>query len=464
MRFVLRILFVATYFLVALSRLAHAGDSHRPNVFLITIDTLRADHVGCYGYRRNTTRHIDWLATRGVVFDVAVAQSPWTLPSMASLLTSRYPPELGVVHKDSSLPAQARTAPWYFRRAGYRTAAFVSGAWLMARGRRGRGFDRDFETFEYVREGERAGGISARVLHWLDRVKEQPFFVWVHYFDVHSDYDPPLPPGATQDRFEGDRRLGTTDYLKTVVHGLVTPTKKELERIEALYDTEIAYTDSEIGRVLGMLHERGMIDDTVVVVAADHGEEFMDHGSMLHTLTLYEELVRVPLVISYPAVLPSGHRVPYQVENVDVLPTLLELAGIGGETAMRGSSLVPLADVRAGRTAPRAFSHTDLTSYLSPHLYMSIPLEQRFETLFSLRTPRHKIVYSRSRDEFRLFDLVDDPGEKSDIYDEGNAAHRHLRDDLCAWVGEMDLPQVTPATISISDEETGQLRALGYLD
>src|SRR5712692_7602395 len=289
----------------------------RPNVLLVTIDTLRADHLGCYGHGGAATPTIDALAARGVRFVTAIAHVPLTGPSHASILTGRTP--LGHGFRDNGgyvIPAEAKTAAEDFRQAGYRTAAFVSGFPLDRRF----GFDRGFDAYDdHLPKGndprrtpyvERlADATTDAALRWLGSPvpagAPASFFLWVHYYDPHAPYE---PPAALADRFRA-----------------------------APYDGEIAFVDAQLARLLRGLEEKGALARTVVLVTADHGEALGEHGEDTHGLFVYDATLRVPWIMAGPG-LPSGRVAGVVARGIDVLPTLLDYAGLPMPAEIEGRS------------------------------------------------------------------------------------------------------------------------------
>ncbi|UCE86438.1 MAG: sulfatase, partial [Deltaproteobacteria bacterium] len=309
----------------------------RPNVVLVTIDTLRADHCGTYGYERPTTPRLDALAARGAVFDAAYAVSATTLPSAATILTSLPPNEHGVMKNGWVLPERVDTMAEILASHGYDTAAFVSSFVLERRFGTAQGFaayDDDFtgadassrirnwEGHDLTAPYDRRGHQTAdRAIAWLKtRQSHAPFFLWLHWFDPHSPYDPPQP---YRDRFARPDAASQKD------------------RWIDLYDGDVRFADEQLGRVLAALDAVAPAERTLTVVVGDHGEGLLDHGWLEHGVHLYEEAVRVPLVVHWPGRI-RPQRVPHPVGLVDVLPTLLGLVELPTHAALRGTDLAPI--------------------------------------------------------------------------------------------------------------------------
>jgi arylsulfatase A-like enzyme/Tfp pilus assembly protein PilF len=385
----------------------------------VTIDTLRADHVGCYGYPGAATPTLDGLAARGVRFATAVSHAPLTGPSHACLLTGLTP--LGHGFRDNggfALPPSVKTAAEDFRQAGYRTAAFVSGFPLDRRF----GFDRGFETYDdhLPRGNDRrrtpyverfADATTDAALRWLGTAPPAPFFLWVHYYDPHAPYE---PPGALAERFRN-----------------------------APYDGEIAFVDTQLARLLRALEEKGALAGTVVLATADHGESLGEHGEGTHGLFVYDSTLRVPWIVAGPGV-AAGRVSATVARGIDVLPTLLDYAGLPGRPAIEGRSLRPAVEGREMSDAP-AYAET-----LYPER------EFGWAPLHALRTARFKLIDAPHAE---LYDLAADAKETTNRLREQAAPAEELRRKL-----ELALSRPAPAAAAQVDPETAErLGALGYV-
>lgn len=401
-----------------------APPGERPNVLLVTIDTLRADRVGCYGHAGASTPTLDGLAARGVRFATAVAHVPLTGPSHASILTGLGP--LGHGFRENAgfvLPAQVRPGAEDFREAGYRTAAFVSAFPLDRRF----GFDRGFETYDdHLPKGndprrtpyvERfADATTDAALRWIAApgfvaAPGRPFFLWVHYYDPHAPYE---PPGEFATRFRN-----------------------------APYDGEVAFADQQLGRLLRALEERGVLARTLVVAMSDHGEGLGEHGEGTHGLFVYDSTLKVPFIVAGPAV-AAGRVAPAVARGIDVLPTLLDYAGLKLRPELEGRSLRPAIEGREMSDAP---------------VYAETLYPQRefgWAPLFAWRTARHKMIQA-PRPE--LYDLVADPGETDNQAGRENARLAEMRQKLEAALSR---PAVSAAA-EVDPEAAERLRALGYV-
>lgn len=446
-----------------LSTLACPSPITPRNVVLISIDTLRADHLGCYGYDRQTTPHLDSLAARGVRFERAFTVASWTLPAHMSLMTSRYPHGHGVERQDQSLAKDVTVLAELLKTEGVRTGGVISWFFVSAR----YGFDRGFEEFfELLPEKEdlsayrKAEDVIDTAIDWLGGrgAERRPFFLFVHLFDPHIDYS---PPSAYAERFRaGDSTIdGSYASLQPYIRGLrenaprIDP--EDLKAVVALYDAEVRYVDDQIGRLLATLEEMGLADSTLVVVTSDHGEEFDDHGSMEgHQWTLYDEVLRIPLILRAPGG-PAARVEQRLAEIIDIAPTILDWMGIAPPDEFLGASLL---------------SSPGLESAGREWVFSKI---ERFNSKQAVRSANHKLIHTAAtgtnafgvpiRPGFELYDLATDPGEKNDLYVEGSPLVREMQRALLGW---LTTAGATPSAedVEFTEEQRKRLRALGYLD
>jgi len=366
-----------------------------PNLLLITIGTLRPDHLGCYGYPRGTSPHIDGLAESAVVFDRAYGTSSWTLPSIASLLTSEYPSGHRTTNERATLAPGFETLTERLASAGFATAAVVSHVFFAKRYGLDQGFARYDDELVHDREAEpgrsvTSPAISEKGLAWLEkrRADGRRWFLWLHYSDPHAEYR--RHPGTTE-------RFGDTPV--------------------DLYDGEIAFTDGSIGAVLEGLEHDGLADDTVVILASDHGEAFAEHGRNGHRLSLFEEELRVAMMVRAPGIAPR--RVATPVSLVDVAPTALELLRIAPAPARSGVSLVPLL---SGRRAPRGPLVAELGGARDG---------RRVDAVIG---GSWKLTHQRENG-LSLFDLRNDPREQTNVAAARPAITRKLRAEMQRQIG-----------------------------
>jgi arylsulfatase A-like enzyme len=322
----------------------------RSNVLMITVDTLRRDHLSLHGYARNTSPSIDSLAERGWVFENHISHSSQTVPSTISMMVSQYPVEHGYQHVETGQFAQA--PPRYseellflaevLSQRGYATAAFVANPFLREKNR----FDQGFDHFLGHEEGTE---LTKAARQWMSahiqNDDDAPFFIYLHYMEVHSPYEPPRkyralypPPLGAEGAFTYGLAPDTSDI--------------DLQFERNLYDAQINQVDELIGRVLSRVEKLGISGDTVVIFTSDHGEEFLEHGGFGHGTTVYGELVRIPLVIAVPGKLDDGRRVTHLTRAIDLAPSLLEWLEIPRPESYRGDSLLTPADVAYAEDGP----------------------------------------------------------------------------------------------------------------
>ncbi len=346
--------------LLALPACGNGGSAveERPNVLLICIDALRADRLGAYGARNGPTPALDSLAGRAVVFKRAYSVASWTKPAVPSLLTGLYPAQHGVMESASRgsdlLPERVETLAEQLGQDGYRTAAFVENEHLRKRyGRLDQGFE------YYAEEAGNAPSLAHRFLNWLTRTDgSEPFFAYLHFLDPHWPYTPDdassqlgLDPEL---RFKQDLWALRAEHWwllrERVAAGKLSLPDQDVEALRELYDGEVFATDSVIGRLLEWLDADGVFKDTLVIVTSDHGEGFLEHGRLDHGYGLYEELLRVPLIMRFPGDRFAGSEVGGLVQIVDVVPTVLDYLGLSAHSAVFGRSL--LRAIKKGSTAP----------------------------------------------------------------------------------------------------------------
>ncbi len=375
-----------------------------PNVLLITVDTLRPDRLGCYGYGKPTSPHIDALAARGARFAITYSSAPWTLPSYGSLFTGLLPcaHRAGVVTErdalfgtDMDAPAKRTTEllradlttlAERFSSAGFATAMFHNNPYLS----RESGLERGFER--YVAYGSNAKNGVDVALDWIDDVRGAPWLCVVHLMDPHFPYAPPAP---FDERFAGRKFESIPDWrpnLDTLRAG--RPSDDVARLLSDLYDGEIAFTDDQIGRLLDELRQRDLADDTIVVLHSDHGEEFWEHGSCDHGHAQHEELLRVPLVIAWPGHVPSGHVAEDRVRALDLHATLLELCGLPVPGDIESRSLVPLFKARE-----------------APRRAIAEAVQRGDREIKAAIDGPHKLVVRGAQES--VYDLDRDPGELS---------------------------------------------------
>lgn len=441
------------------------GDE-RPNIIVIVVDTLRADHLGSYGFVGNVSPHLDRLAAEAIVFENCFSQAPWTPPSMGTLFTSLYPEQHGLHRfhdnqfldpesarlRATVLPDEAVTLAEGLRDAGYRTSAFIANPWLH----RDWGLSQGFDSYDDSRVGKNtpAAHLVSGARRWLEeRAGPAPFFMYLHFMEVHGPYV------ATRRDFDlmwnvlatGPPRVleeseSPTDRLDVHPAWADDTLRHRLAYWKARYAAGVRLFDRRIAGFLKYLRESGILDSSYLIVTSDHGEELFEHEGWGHGGSLHDHQLRVPLIVRPPKADGGARRVSRYVRLIDLMPTLLSLAGATAPPEAQGVDLSPL--LRGENVGPPAVVFS--TGVIEKH------------DMFSVRTQHYKLVVDG--DETALFDLVADPGETIDVSDRkattAAGLHELLRGHLLRSSGAGRLPT---RTADIPEKMLEHLRALGYV-
>lgn len=428
------------------------------NVFVLLIDTVRRDALGCYGNPDRPTPNIDALAADGVRFDHAISSSGWTLPSVASLLTGTWPTIHGAKGKGVQLTPireEIETFTEVLRDAGYKTSAVANAAFVSPM----LGIDRGFDDFDhkhsYNWDARRAQETIDIALDLVGEKRSDPQFALVHLFDAHLMYDPPpayvtkftegrldpLPP-LTMDVCIGMQRSKTKP-----------PAPEDIQYIRDIYHAEVAYLDEHVGRFVAELRAMGLYDDATIIVVADHGEEFWEHGGFEHGHTLHDELVRVPLIVKFPKEHDwAGRVVDAQVRMIDILPTVFDLYAMEAPPTNRGRSMLPLVREEPDESRP-AFCESTLYG----------------ANQIAWRTDQHTYIVDLDPAKSaggKLYDWRADPAETNDLAASDPETARQLREELHAFFVKLQrdadaLGSSKP--VNLSPDRIEQLKALGYI-
>ena len=431
-----------------------------PPIIVVDIDTLRADHLGCYGYGRDTSPEIDRFAEQAARFEWVFSQGPNTPPSQASILTSLYPSTHGRVFDAEKISDQAETLAESAAAAGYRTAAFVDGG-LMAKGF---GLEQGFELYD-----DRAGGvkrIGPKVERWLDghlgdpQTAEQPFLLLVHTYDVHSPYE--VTPQPYRNRYLTELIEPPTPLFRRRMSRRMARVRRahdqrpypqlpanDVEYAKAFYDGGIRHVDAWFGRFRRFLEGRNLFDQAIVVIISDHGDSFQEHGDLFHG-QIYSPVTRIPMIIRLPGGKSAGVYSPV-VESIDLMPTLLEAVGIEVPAAAQGQSLLPLMLGRAGAEALDQIAVSE-----SPFYGRRIAVASDSHRLFVTEQGRLEELYAYRADPLEQRDLIADRPEPLGP----------LRRRLQQWRRQVAATELgTDEQVQEVDAETlEQLVALGYLE
>jgi len=464
--------FLQTLFALAAGPVVAAdGGTAAPDILLISIDSLRADHLGCYGYGQPTSPAIDRVAAGGVRFPTTISSSSWTLPAHAALFTGLYDSTHGLVDNGLRLSDDHVTLAEALLDAGYQTAGFYGGPYLHPTFGLAQGFVKYQSCMTKVPAG--LSGAAARaasraergaahedvtgprtleeVTRWLGVADKRPLFLFVHLWDVHYDY---VAPDRYVRMFDPDYQ-GSLDGRNLISNAAVSPAMpaRDLRHLLALYDAEIRFTDDTVDRLLRVLEKkRGRMGNTLVVITSDHGEEFFEHGGKGHQRTLFDEVVRVPLILSWPGHFAIGRTVPDQVRLIDVMPTVLAAAGVTSPPRMQGRDLGPMARATGAKRLP-------------PEPAMSELLVDG-RGMRSLRTPEFKFIEQGPGLDSGGFDLRNDPGEKHPLPPSLPSVRnglQHLAQVLEAARFFRELLALAPRGAQPDEETLERLRSLGYI-
>jgi arylsulfatase A-like enzyme len=458
----------------------------KPNILLITPDTLRSDHLSCYGYKNIDTPAIDSIAADGVLFKNTVSASPWTLPSFASILTSLYPTvhkaESKIYDKKTGIGEEIITLTQILKEIGYHTRAHIQNLFFDKYFGFHRGFDyyrmfshkiqekiakkkRAFLWINYLyktslKENSSVNNVvksTEEVLRWLEQNDRErnPFFLWLHYFDPHLPYERYKSYGLDRD-YEGpladDRFVRKLDMPELRIGSLKLDQAAKKHFI-SLYDEEVLFVDENIDKILKKLRKLNLIENTIIIFTSDHGEEFWEHGAFEHGHTLYRELLQVPLLIRFPQSLPSGKTIDAQVRTIDIMPTVLEMLGVKHDIPLTGKSLLPLVrgEEKGGRTA---FSES--LAY--------------YEERKSIKKGKYKLIYFPDSKISELYYLETDPQEKNNVFSQRKKEALSLKEELITWMkdseklaqklskGEKSKP------VKLDKKTKKELKSLGYIN
>jgi len=439
------------------------ADADRPNIVLITIDTLRADHLGCYGYEPAKTPNIDAFAASATRFELVTTTSNNTLPSHAAILTGRYPHQLGIPRNGYKYLGDAPTLATILSRQGYDTAAFVSASALAAELGLDEDFDvydGDFDTEEVDQEQRRAPETTRLALRWLQGRGADPFFLWVHYFDPHYPYTPPPPfDNLFYPEYEGAAD-GSIAFISGIsgVKGFpkLETTPEDHRKLIALYDGEIAFLDEHLGELFAILDGEDRRADTLVVLVADHGESLVEHDYYFdHGELAYQPSMRVPLLIRLPGQ-ESGLVVTDAVQTIDVVPTVLGRPGLAAPDSLDGRDLTTLCEGGADEEKPPSFGERS-RPWVAEKLYPGQWLNTG-KAHFGLAYP-WKLIETPYLQRTELYNLAKDPGELDDVAAAHPKQTKRLVRKLLHWRRDAGVE-----SYEIDPKNVESLRALGYIE
>jgi arylsulfatase A-like enzyme len=433
-----------------LSSLKPAG----PNLVILSIDTLRADRLGCYGYERDTSPTIDRLAREGTLFKQTYAQRGLTWPSLTSIMTSLYPKTHGVLNNQQPLDGEFTTLAEMLKNVGYKTGAFLANFYHSP--------NRGFDTKKGGEVGDLDKAVTSYALEWLDSINpnDNKFFMWVHYKNPHDPYEPPKPFTAFFDSTYTGPFDGSRPVLDSIYVNKIDLSDRDLAHLNSLYDAEIRSSDSYLEKVLAKLEKMGVLENTLIIFTSDHGEEMYEHNHyFFHSCSMYEGVLRVPLIMKFPNVIPAGKIVDNQVESIDILPTVLQLLKVPLRDEFEGRSVISLLFEDSSDVWHPAFG-------------------ERAGSIYSIRTPHWKYIYnpdnyhtycSRSDDDEgggyiieaeELYDVQNDPHERDNIVEQHREVALELRAQILEW---LNTNKREHKEYELTKEAEERLRALGYI-
>ncbi|MFQ6104701.1 MAG: sulfatase [Candidatus Glassbacteria bacterium] len=426
------------------------------SIILISLDTLRADHLGCYGYERETSPHIDAFSKGSVTFRNAMSPSSWTLPSQMSLFTSQYDLEHGAAKELVQIDTERRGLMFaeLLKDKFYTNAAYTGGGWLDPQ----YGFGKGFDTYSF-QETDYRDPIPTSVFEFIEKNRDTTFFLFLHTYCIHNYFSPSKYSEIFDSECNG-KFYRWQDIQKFIRLFRISPLekpseKKELQHLVNLYDASIKYVDDRLGALFQKLEELGIYDDLMIIITSDHGEEFGEHRHTFHGHALYNELIHIPLIVKFPGGEYAGTEVETVFGLIDLVPTILEYLGLETRSWMRG---------RSAMSAIRGESIEDL------HAYSDLLNNEVLK--FSLRTNRHHLIYETiasglKKEEygnFMLFDIVNDPAEQLDIAAWDSEIFNSLKEEL-----RLMMFQMMPAKLERLEEVKmrvdlkKRLRAMGYV-
>ncbi len=461
--------------------------AQKPNIILFSPDTLRADHLSCYGYKNIKTPNIDKIADEGVLFTNCVSHAPWTLPAFTSVLTSLYPTSnridaqgLGNYSEYASYVVISSVV-WLqevLKDIGYTTQAFVNNPWLEG----ARGFSKGFDDYCNLNKGtervelahsflwrsiifylsgdqyrSETQVITEKSLEWLESQPKQPFFLWIHTYDPHHPYE------RIKRYFKFPNYRGNILDEKGVLHKYESEEiypEEEQNIVKSLYDEEILQLDENVGLIMQKLEELNLTRNTLFIFVSDHGEEFWDRSNIfaMHGQTMHRELLQVPLIISFPGRLPSGIIKNVQVRGIDIMPTVLDILGVKQDFSLQGESMLPIIEGKDNRNRV-AYSECLKPDKIYPG---------RKDISYS--TGAYKLIYRVESKMMQLYDIVNDPYEKNDIINEELELAIELKNQLLTLIDNAEklkqkliegAEDIGP--IELDSQIREKLKALGYI-
>lgn len=432
---------------------AESKDTPRPapNIVLIVVDTLAANFIGAYHRPRqdnyvSPSPNIDRISSQAVTFLNAYSSSSWTKPAVASIFTGLYPSEHGVTSIKADLTANFETLPEMLKRQGYKSAGFVSHDFISPSTGYAQGFDQYklVNLAQHVHRSVTSDQISDLAINFLNNESKDKFFLFLHYFDPHFNYFHHAEFSRTSE-YRG--KLSSGFEMRQLLKMLGQLQPQDIDYLKGLYEEEIAYTDFHIGRVLELLEKRRLDKNTILIITADHGEEFLEHGSLGHTRSLFQELIHVPLIVAWPSYY-STQQVSENVSTLDIAPTILDILGVTPSKKLSGQSLSTL--LRGGKESSRVvYSEVDYNTESIKAFKISAIIDGQ------------KAIFDKSKKQYEFFDLASDPQEK--FPQNSGAAFATIQKLVEEFVGTHSKLGAEQPVSSFKADDIENLKSLGYL-
>lgn len=442
------------------------------NAILISIDTLRADSLSSYGAKWETPQ-MDRIADEGALFENCYVQSPWTLTSLASMHTGMYPTVNGLNDPNKKISEVRKTLAEYLQEKNFLTQSFVTNGYTRVNF----GFNQGFDRYNHMTQGVKknlflsfifgrilkainpavfkeenlgsAENITRHAEEFLESVGDTSFFLWLHYIDPHDPYAPPETEWVPPEYYNG--------WMNPYNSGLILQMRTgyrlsadDMQHLRNLYAGEVRYIDDKVGSLMAKLDETGLSDNTLVIITSDHGEEFWEHEGILHGGTLYDEVLRVPLIMKLPGVIPAGLRIEATVRLMDVMPTILSLEGIPFEPHIQGKDVMPL--IEGEEDEPR-FSFSESLLYFGEKKAFS--------------DGRYKFILTMNTDRKELYDTREDPEEHNNLYATESEIAARMEQKLLEWMSASQMlgKEIAGTDVNavIDDDLRQELQALGYI-
>ena len=445
----------------------------KPNVIIILHDALRADHLGVYGYSRDTSPNIDSFAEDALVLDNVISQSSWTAPSVASLFTSFYPAVHGIQEfygkdrnrKATKLNKKFNTIAETFQNEGYKTACFSTNSWVSSP----LCFDQGFDTFELLKKKEsvyKATGneLNKKALDWLDKNNDKPFFLYLHYVDTHHPY---LPPEAYQTKFKSkEKKFLSSARMKLLFkhfhdhwhNKIFNKTTHDINRYIDLYDGSINFIDNKFVELMKKIESLNLNDNTIIIITSDHGEAFGEHENLTHQMTLYNEETKIPLIIKFPESMDKFNKTNINssfIELTDLAPSLYEILNFNCNIYSNGKNFL------GNNTREACFS--ERTTEVSPKI-KTIPaiaiIKNGYKGIFDINK---KYVTE-------LYNLKTDPREKNNLYSSNKPKCLLLSKDIIKWtkqrvndLNKLSIKKDDIKSAKLNKKDLEGLKGLGYI-